>query len=239
MILQPLRARLLAVAGLLAPVSASLAFAADAAAPAPAPAFAPVVAPCPGGCPPVMTAPAVGCDGCATVGPVLGGYTGLGSTGTGVGLFADNPRWWRKRQRIDGQNQPACAVNSYPLSDWAYIRRYCRPTILPGTCYGHFQTKWRRWEDHCPQQGGAVGCDPFAVGGAVYPTPAYPTAAPVLQAPPAYTPPSQPLPAPTPQPLPMPVPAPMPMTPKTSADLGGLPAPELPAIPVLLPSTLK
>jgi len=232
MILRPLRARLLAVAGLLTPLSAVPAVASDAAAPV----FAPVVAGCPGGCPPVAYAPAVGCDGCAAVGPVLGGYTGLGGSGTGVGLFANNPPWWRKRQRIDGQNQPACAVNSFPLSDWAYIRRYCRPTIIPGTCYGHFQTKWRKWEDHCPQQGGAVGCDPYAVGGA-YPPPAYSTTTPVFQTPPAYYPPSQPIPAPTrpPEVAPTPMPTPMPMAPKTSTNAGS----RLPEIPVALPSTLK
>ena len=246
MILKPLRARLLAVAGLLTPLSAVPAVASDAAAPV----FAPVVAPCPSGCPPVAYAPAVGCTGCTTVGPVLGGYTGLGGSGTGVGLFANNPPWWRKRQMIDGQNQPACAVNSFPLSDWAYIRRYCRPTIIPGTCYGHFQTTWRKWEDHCPQQAaGGVGCDPFA-GGAVYPAPAMP----VFQVPPAYSAPSQPLPAPTRQPTtepkkpevapkPMPVPKPdtddAPKKPKTTDDTGGLPMPELPEIPLALPSRLK
>ena len=175
MILKRLRARLLAVAGLLAPATAVLAT--DGAPPpmpiAFAPAFAPVVADCPGGCASV-----------GVVGPCVGGCTGIGAAGTGIGLFAPNRK---NRRGIDGQQQPACAVNSFPLSDWAYIRRYCGPTLIPGTCYGHFQTKWRKWEDHCPQQAGAAGCAPTGV--------------PVFDSPPAtYAPPtppaSQPLPAP-------------------------------------------
>ena len=176
MILMRLRARLLAVAGLLAPATAAVA---TDGAPPPvpitfAPTFAPVVADCPGGC-----------ASAGVVGPCVGGCTGLGAAGTGIGLFAPNRRNWRG---IDGQQQPACAVNSYPLSDWAYIRRFCGPTLIPGTCYGHFQTKWRKWEDHCPQQAGAAGCAP--TGGV-----------PVFDSPPAtyapLTPPaSQPLPAP-------------------------------------------
>lgn len=138
MILKRLRARLLAVAGLVA--SASAGAAADGAPPPRPPApptFAPVVAGCPGGCDPGVP-----------VGPMAGGCTGLGCAGTGVGLFAPNRRNWRG---IDGQNQPACANSNFPLSDWAYIRRFCGPTVIPGSCYGHFQTKWRRWEDHCAQ----------------------------------------------------------------------------------------
>ncbi len=167
MILKRLRARLLAVAGLLAPATAVLA---TDGAPPPmpitfAPAFAPVVADCPGGCGTV-----------GIVGPCVGGCTGLGAAGTGIGLFAPNRK---NRRGIDGQQQPACAVNSFPLSDWLYIRRFCGPTILPGTCYGHFQTKWRKWEDHCPQQAGAAGCAPTGV--------------PVFDSPPATYPSSQPL----------------------------------------------
>ncbi len=204
-----LRARLLAVAGLL--TCAPAAIAVDGTPPPVAvpytyaPAFAPVVAGCP--------------DGCGVVvGPCVGGCTGLGAAGTGIGLFAPNRRNWRG---IDGQNRPGCAVNSYPLSDWAYIRRFCGPTIIPGTCYGHFQTKWRKWEDHCPQQGG-VGCE---------------TAAPLYSAPPAYSPPVVSQPQSMPLPVPMPVPMPEQPTSPPTGDTSLLltPVPDLPEIPRPLP----
>lgn len=53
--------------------------------------------------------------------------------------------------------KPACVGrSSYPLSDWHYIRQFCGPTLQPGTCYGHHQTKWRRWDEACAGVGGCT-----------------------------------------------------------------------------------
>lgn len=206
------RARLLAVAGCL--TSAAAATAVDATPPP-----VPLV-----GTPSYVNA-GVGCGGCeAPAGPVLGGVTGLGAAGTGIGLFAPNPPWWHKRHRIDGQNQPACAVNSYPLSDWAYIRKYCGPTVIPGTCYGHFQTKWRKWEDHCPT--GAVGCDPASALPSVQ-------AVPLTVLPPTVQPPTAPsviLPPPVPLPPP-PLPLPKADEPKKDLPKVDIPKTEAPDEP--------
>jgi hypothetical protein len=112
-----------------------------------------------------------GPNGC---GPLLGGLTGgcsgNGCVGNGTALFG--PDRWTLFKRPDG-NQPACASRSYPLSDWAYIRKYCGPSLIPGSCYGHFQTKWRRWEDVCPGSGaGDAPCAAVFPGAVAYPQPA-------------------------------------------------------------------
>lgn len=208
------RARLLAVAGFL---TATAAVTAADGTPPPAP-----VVYAPGCTEPGCAAPVVVGDcagGC--VGPVAGGVTGLGIAGPGIGLFASNPPWKRKRQRIDGQNQPACATDTYPLSDWAYIRKYCGPTLIPGTCYGHFQTKWRKWEDHCPQ--GVGGCAPASALSALAPMPVY-------AAPPHPSPlyPSAATPAPAPS---TPLPQPQPMPPKDDVPKKGPPKVDDPDAP--------
>jgi hypothetical protein len=115
--------------------------------------------------------------------------------------------------------QPYCATKTYPHSDWHYIKHYCGPSLIPGSCYGHFNTTWRRWEDVCPQwqpnndvvcgaQGCAapLGCPPGALNS--YPGETYISPTPEVQPIPAAP---APAPAPTPLPTPAPVPAPMPM----------------------------
>jgi len=58
--------------------------------------------------------------------------------------------------------QPTCiGKQTLPRFDKHYIKKYCGPTICPGSCFGYFPTKWSRWEDVCP--GGDCG-DPTAVG---------------------------------------------------------------------------
>lgn len=91
------------------------------------------------------SAHAQGCDtpgGCGPA-PVFG---------TGA-LFAPN----KNHARYPDANYPLCATKAYPLSDWKFISKYCGPTLNPGTCYGYYPTKWRRWEEICPQ-GGEAGC---------------------------------------------------------------------------------
>lgn len=89
----------------------------------------------------------------------------------GPAFFAPN----RCHGRWLSSSQPACANNNFPLSDWAYIRKYCGPTLIPGTPYGHFQTKWRKWEDHAG--GCATGVpDGVVIGDPVVPPPAPPVA---------------------------------------------------------------
>ena len=84
-------------------------------------------------------------------GSCSGGACARSNSGTyGPALFGANPSGKIFSNRQMGGCEPYCAVNSYPLSDWAYIRKFCGPQLIPGSCYGHFQTKWRKWEDHCP-----------------------------------------------------------------------------------------
>ena len=135
-------------------------------------------------------------QGCDTPG-------GCGSTplfGTGA-LFAAN-----KHARMPDANHPLCATKIYPLSDWAYIRKYCGPTLNPGTCYGYYGTKWRRWEDICPPS-------PAVTGQPIY-----------LETPPVMEPVPMPLPKPTPVP-----PKTEPMPPKTDPIPKGDFQPEIPA----------
>lgn len=94
------------------------------------------------------------CVGCETSMPVAtGGNCSNGNCGFGA-LFAPN----RNRRRVLNGNEPLCASRGYPRSDWHYIRQFCGPTLNPGSCYGHYQTKWRRWEDACPT--GNANCSP-------------------------------------------------------------------------------
>ncbi len=101
----------------------------------------------------------------------------------GSAFFAPN----RGHGKWLSSSQPACANNNFPLSDWAYIRKYCGPTLIPGTPYGHFETKWRKWDDHA---GG--GCATGAAGipdGVVVGEPVVPPAMPVVEPMPAPKPP--------------------------------------------------
>jgi len=96
-------------------------------------------------------------DGCT------GAACARANAGTfGPALFGANPSGKIFSNRKVGGCEPYCAVNSYPLSDWAYIRKFCGPQLIPGSCYGHYQTKWRKWEDHCPN-GGVAGPDGVCV----------------------------------------------------------------------------
>jgi hypothetical protein len=88
----------------------------------------------------------------------VGGACANTNSGTfGPALFGANPSGKLFTRRPVGGCEPYCAVNSFPLSDWAYIRRFCGPQLIPGSCYGHYQTKWRKWEDHCPNGTGTDG----------------------------------------------------------------------------------
>ena len=117
------------------------------------------------------------------------GHCGNSNAGTyGPAVLGSNPSGKLFSNRRMGGCEPQCAVNSYPLSDWAYIRKFCGPQLIPGSCYGHFQTKWRKWEDHCPAGGTATGeaCAPGAIYGAE------PMIVPSLQVPVTPTVPSTP-----------------------------------------------
>lgn len=159
-------------------------------------------------------------QGCDT--PSGCGHSPLFGTGA---LFAPN----KDLSRRPNGNQPLCATRTYPLSDWAYIRKYCGPTLNPGSCYGHYQTKWRKWEDVCPQggEGGCAGTTPGAM--------------PVLSSP-VQPAPSSSLMIPMPMPLPVPptpVPAPKEPTPKQDpAPVSVAPAP-LPNIPMPMPASIS
>ena len=135
--------------------------------------------------------------------------------GTGA-LFAPNKHLGRSLNA----NQPLCATKTYPISDWAYIRKFCGPTLNPGTCYGYYPTKWRRWEEACPTGNGcAAGLS---------------TAMPIL----VETAPIAPLPTPMPAPIPPAKdPIPKPDVSQEAAPISVAPAPlpmigTTPAIPV-------
>ena len=98
------------------------------------------------------TAHAQGCD-------TPGGCGSSPLFGTGA-LFAPN----KHLARYPDANYPHCATKTYPISDWKYISKYCGPTLNPGTCYGYYPTKWRRWEEICPT-GGEGGCAATLPGG--------------------------------------------------------------------------
>lgn len=109
----------------------------------------------------VMAAVAIPVAGTATaqvIGSVPNGVTSPGAPCLFGGCAATNqgsygPAFFAPNKNMSHRpcgDQPYCATETYPKSDWAYIRKYCGPTIIPGSCYGHFQTKWRKWEDHCP-----------------------------------------------------------------------------------------
>jgi hypothetical protein len=171
-----------------------------------------------------------GPDGCAA--------TNRGSYGPA--LFSPNPKTHLKP--LNGCEPYCVGRSSYPLSDLKYIRQFCGPTLLPGSCYGHFQTKWRKWEDHCP--GGdcaSAAADPYAVPGGVMLSP-MPTATPVQSMPavPATPIPEIPRAAPTVTPNTVDPVAPpkVPAIPKTISltQPADLPTPPVPTPPVPVPS---
>jgi hypothetical protein len=154
-------------------------------------------------------------------GPVAGcaaGNCASASHGTyGPALFAVNPPQGRLN-KLAGPDEPGCVGrSSYPLSDWAYIRQFCGPTLHPGTCHGYYPTKWRKWDESCP--GGVCGSAGVEVA----------APAPLLIAPPGpITPvplPSEPLPPPK-EAMPKPD-APKPVVPKVEP----VTPPKVPLIP--------
>lgn len=95
---------------------------------------------------------------------LFGGCVATNQGSYGPAFFAPNKNM---SHRPNG-DEPYCATATYPKSDWAYIRKYCGPTIIPGSCYGHFQTKWRKWEDHCPGSADPLtDAQPPVLGGVV------------------------------------------------------------------------
>ncbi len=47
-----------------------------------------------------------------------------------------------------------------PTLDHRYIKQYCYPVIVPGSCFGHFPTRWTPWP-----------CQPWPGGEIVAPAP--------------------------------------------------------------------
>lgn len=153
------------------------------------------------------------------------------------GLFGPAPAFaqYTKQVTCDGKK-------TLPIFDKHYIKKYCGPTICPGSCFGFFPTKWSQWETLCPPGGDcAGGLHGEIVTGTVIEsgTPvAPPPAGTQLTAPktmpkpetaptpaPAGTKPGDAKPAETkPQPLPLPGTTP-PQKPKTEANVVPAPAP--------------
>jgi hypothetical protein len=57
----------------------------------------------------------------------------------------------------------------YPVFDSHYIKKFCGPTVNPGTCFGFYHTQWRPWHEACNEP---VPPNP---GPTVYPAPPAPT----------------------------------------------------------------
>lgn len=60
----------------------------------------------------------------------------------------------------------ACGLRQYPRSEKHYIKQFCKPTISPGSCFGHFKPQITRWSDACPNW--AAGREVVHPGAAAY-----------------------------------------------------------------------
>lgn len=138
-----------------------------------------------------------------------------------------------------------CGLKQNPLFEKRYIRQFCKPTIGPSSCFGHFKTQWTPWN---------VGCPNWSEGNVEYiglswGPPPHPSYVPGGTPSPAVIPdakssngeaeaPKKPMaePAPTPKaPEKLPIPsAPLPkVDPPKLPDGGGRPGESLPPIPDL------
>lgn len=57
----------------------------------------------------------------------------------------------------------------YPVFDSHYIKKFCGPTVNPGTCFGFYHTQWRSWHEAC--------CEPVPPNPGPVTSPAPPAAA--------------------------------------------------------------
>ena len=48
-------------------------------------------------------------------------------------------------QSCDGPKCGPGGLKPSPTFESRYIKQFCYPTIVPGSCYGHFPTKWTPW----------------------------------------------------------------------------------------------
>lgn len=120
-------------------------------------------------------------------------------------------------------------LKQYPRFDSHYIKKFCAPTICPGSCNGYFQTKWTPWAYACPQwTPGGMPPDPAMVNwypptyGARYGTNAEIGTSPNVIPPANLSPPADS----------EPVPAPRPAEPKDSSPV---PMPTIPSLPNMPP----
>lgn len=135
-----------------------------------------------------------------------------------------------------------CGLKQSPKFEKRYIRQFCKPTICPSSCFGHFKTQWTPW---------SVGCPNWSEGNIEYiglnwGPPAHPSYVPPGTVPPVAIPeakssngesetqkkpPEQPVTPKTPEKLPLPsVPLPKVDPPKVP-DTGGRPGESLPPVP--------
>jgi hypothetical protein len=63
-------------------------------------------------------------------------------------------------QSCDGPKCGHGGLKPSPTFDSKYIKQFCYPTIVPGSCYGHFPTKWTPWPCHPWPQGEFVAPAP-------------------------------------------------------------------------------
>src|SRR5688500_18437798 len=79
---------------------------------------------------------------------------GLIGSAVGLGLLAPAAAF---AQHTGGgyHHYPKCdGSHTLPILDKHYIKRYCGPTVNPGTCFGYYPTRWTQWEVACPEGGG-------------------------------------------------------------------------------------
>jgi hypothetical protein len=147
----------------------------------------------------------------------------LGTTALGVALFGQTERAAAQAPPepapaiVEGHhlldrghascNSPHCdrcrSVQEINNAFW-YKRRLPQPMILPGSCFGYFQTRWTAWKDVCPES----NCAAPAGVSAPPATPDEPTkltpAVEEMTPPRPAVPPADPVPAPAPAPVPLP-----------------------------------
>lgn len=135
-------------------------------------------------------------------------------------------------------------LKQYPLSEKHYIKQFCGPHIVPGSCFGYFKPQITPWGQACPNYVGepeiAHAYAPAITQPAVAPTPETPKTAPKVETPKVETPKADaPKVMPTIPTIPKveEIPGKPPTTPILPGKLPA-PAPVLPTIPKVEPSPI-
>lgn len=109
--------------------------------------------------------------------------------------------------RDPNANYPHCSTKAFAISNRKQCGNSCGPTLNPDSCSGYYPTKWRRWEEICPQgDAGVISNVPQVIRPLPPGIPTTPKAMPLPQPTPLTPKEKDPIPEPTvviPAPLPM------------------------------------